>query len=86
MNTFYLQGPKNWGSEPIHSHYRLDQMGVHNAAFGTFAGTRVPSGELWVGRPARKVRDLTPDDLAIIERSAAKVRSSSPTFLSRRFS
>ena len=40
------------------------------------AGTRVPSGELWVGRPARKVRDLTPDDLAIIERSAAKVRSS----------
>ena len=27
-------------------------------------GKRIPSGQLWAGRPARFVRDLTPDDLA----------------------
>jgi carbonic anhydrase/acetyltransferase-like protein (isoleucine patch superfamily) len=27
-------------------------------------GKRVPSGELWAGRPARKMRDLTPEEIA----------------------
>ena len=27
-------------------------------------GRRIPSGQLWAGRPAKYVRDLTPDDLA----------------------
>jgi carbonic anhydrase/acetyltransferase-like protein (isoleucine patch superfamily) len=27
-------------------------------------GKRIPSGQLWAGRPARYVRDLTPEDLA----------------------
>jgi carbonic anhydrase/acetyltransferase-like protein (isoleucine patch superfamily) len=31
-------------------------------------GKRVKKGELWAGSPARKLRDLGPDDLAMIER------------------
>lgn len=31
-------------------------------------GKRVKKGELWGGSPARKLRDLTPDDLAMIAR------------------
>ena len=31
-------------------------------------GKRVKKGELWAGSPARKLRDLGPDDLALIER------------------
>ena len=31
----------------------------------------IPSGELWAGRPARKMRDLTEDDMANLRRSAA---------------
>jgi carbonic anhydrase/acetyltransferase-like protein (isoleucine patch superfamily) len=31
-------------------------------------GKRVKKGELWGGSPARKLRDLGPDDLALIER------------------
>jgi len=31
-------------------------------------GKRVKRGELWGGSPARKLRDLTPDDIAMIER------------------
>ncbi|HEX6981048.1 MAG TPA: gamma carbonic anhydrase family protein [Alphaproteobacteria bacterium] len=31
-------------------------------------GKRVKRGELWGGSPARKLRDLTPDDIALIER------------------
>jgi carbonic anhydrase/acetyltransferase-like protein (isoleucine patch superfamily) len=27
-------------------------------------GKRIPSGQLWAGRPARYLRDLTPEDLA----------------------
>jgi carbonic anhydrase/acetyltransferase-like protein (isoleucine patch superfamily) len=27
-------------------------------------GKRIPTGELWAGRPARKMRDLTPEDIA----------------------
>ena len=27
-------------------------------------GKRIPSGELWAGRPARKLRMLTPQDIA----------------------
>ena len=29
-------------------------------------GTKVPSGELWAGSPAKKVRDLTPEEIAAI--------------------
>ena len=35
-------------------------------------GKRVPSGQLWTGRPARYVRDLTADEAAYIPRSAAR--------------
>jgi carbonic anhydrase/acetyltransferase-like protein (isoleucine patch superfamily) len=31
-------------------------------------GKRVKKGELWGGSPARKLRDLGPDDVAMIER------------------
>lgn len=31
-------------------------------------GKRVKSGELWGGSPARKLRDLTPEDRALIDR------------------
>jgi hypothetical protein len=31
-------------------------------------GKRVKKGELWGGSPARKLRDLGPEDLALIER------------------
>ena len=27
-------------------------------------GKRIPAGQLWAGRPARYVRDLTPEELA----------------------
>ena len=27
-------------------------------------GKRIPTGELWAGRPARKMRGLTPQDIA----------------------
>ena len=33
-------------------------------------GKRVPSGQLWGGSPARYMRDLTPEDIANIKRSA----------------
>ena len=31
---------------------------------------RVPSGQLWGGRPARYMRDLTPEDIDMIKKSA----------------
>jgi carbonic anhydrase/acetyltransferase-like protein (isoleucine patch superfamily) len=34
-------------------------------------GKRVPRGELWAGRPAKKMRDLTPDEIAGNRDSAA---------------
>jgi carbonic anhydrase/acetyltransferase-like protein (isoleucine patch superfamily) len=34
-------------------------------------GKRVPSGELWAGRPAKKMRDLTEDEKIFNQRSAA---------------
>jgi carbonic anhydrase/acetyltransferase-like protein (isoleucine patch superfamily) len=33
-------------------------------------GKRVPSGELWAGRPAKKMRDLTDDEIAANRHSA----------------
>ena len=34
-------------------------------------GKRVPTGELWAGRPAKKFRDLTPAEIADNRGSAA---------------
>lgn len=34
-------------------------------------GKRVPAGQLWAGSPARHLRDLTPEEVANIPRSAA---------------
>ena len=34
------------------------------------SGKRVPSGELWAGNPAKKLRDLRPEDLAFFPVSA----------------
>jgi carbonic anhydrase/acetyltransferase-like protein (isoleucine patch superfamily) len=36
------------------------------------AGKRVPTGELWAGRPARKVRELRPDEIEHIRYSAER--------------
>ena len=33
-------------------------------------GKRVPTGQLWGGRPARYMRDLSPEDLEMIKKSA----------------
>lgn len=35
-------------------------------------GKKIPSGQLWAGRPAKYVRDLTPDDLEMLKVSAQK--------------
>ena len=35
-------------------------------------GRRVPSGEVWGGVPAQKLRDATPEDLALIGERAAR--------------
>ncbi len=35
-------------------------------------GKRVPAGELWAGNPAKKMRDITPADLAGFQASADK--------------
>lgn len=35
-------------------------------------GKRVPAGQLWTGRPARHVRDLTPEEAAYIPESARR--------------
>jgi carbonic anhydrase/acetyltransferase-like protein (isoleucine patch superfamily) len=35
-------------------------------------GKRVPTGELWAGRPARRVRQLRPDEIARIRESAER--------------
>lgn len=35
-------------------------------------GKRVPAGQLWAGRPARYVRDLSAEDIAEISASAAR--------------
>ena len=34
-------------------------------------GKRIPSGQLWSGRPARYVRDLTPDQIAGMQKGTA---------------
>ena len=34
------------------------------------AGKTIPAGELWVGRPAKKIRDLTPEELTFNRSSA----------------
>src|SRR5262249_38534319 len=35
-------------------------------------GKRVPTGELWAGRPARRVRELRPDEIERIRNSAER--------------
>lgn len=35
-------------------------------------GKKIPSGQLWAGRPARYVRDLNEDDLKMLKISASK--------------
>jgi carbonic anhydrase/acetyltransferase-like protein (isoleucine patch superfamily) len=53
----------------------LDQ--AHVESFGMLAagslltpGKRVPSGQLWGGSPARYMRDLIPDEIEMIKKSA----------------
>ncbi len=38
------------------------------------AGTTVPSGELWGGNPARKLRDLKPEERTYIEKLPGRYR------------
>ena len=37
-------------------------------------GKRVPTGELWAGRPAKKMRDLTEEERASLQKSASPHR------------
>jgi len=45
-------------------------------------GKRVPSGELWAGNPAKKLRDLTPADVAGFKKSVDGYVALSKTFMS----
>lgn len=44
-------------------------------------GKRVPSGELWAGRPARRVRELRPDEVARIRESAERYAALAQEYL-----
>jgi carbonic anhydrase/acetyltransferase-like protein (isoleucine patch superfamily) len=44
-------------------------------------GKVVPSGELWAGSPAKKMRDLTDADIAEIRRSAQSYCDNARSFL-----
>ena len=44
-------------------------------------GKRVPSGELWAGNPAKKMRDLSEKDLAGFKMSSDGYVALSKTFL-----
>ena len=35
------------------------------------AGTTIPAGEIWGGNPAKKLRELKPEEAAFISKSAA---------------
>ena len=45
------------------------------------AGKRVPTGELWAGRPARRVRELRPDEIARIAESAERYAALAKEYL-----
>jgi len=54
----------------------LDGAGVETGAMvaaGALVtpGKRVLSGQLWAGTPAKHVRDLTPDDIAVMKRGTS---------------
>ena len=44
-------------------------------------GKRVPTGELWAGNPAKKMRDLTEKDFEMFAKSAAGYVALSKTFM-----
>ena len=41
----------------------IESTGMLAAGAMLTPGKRIPAGELWAGRPARKMRDLTPEEL-----------------------
>ncbi|MFX4222504.1 MAG: gamma carbonic anhydrase family protein [Thalassobaculum sp.] len=47
-------------------------------------GKVVPTGELWAGSPARKMRDLTDDDVAMIHRTAENYSYLARTYMAGR--
>ena len=49
----------------------IEPTGMLAAGAMLTPGKVIPAGELWAGRPARKMRDLSADDLANNRRSAA---------------
>ncbi len=49
----------------------IEPTGMLAAGAMLTAGKRIPAGELWAGRPARKMRDLSEQDLAFNRRSAS---------------
>lgn len=44
-------------------------------------GKRVPAGEMWAGCPARKARDVRPEELVYIDRNAAHYRGLGDSYL-----
>ena len=49
----------------------IEPTGMLAAGAMLTPGKRIPAGELWAGRPARKMRDLSDEDLAFNVESAA---------------
>jgi transcriptional regulator len=47
-------------------------------------GKVVPTGELWAGSPAKKMRDLTDDDVAMIHRTAENYSNLARTYMAGR--
>ena len=48
----------------------VESTGMLAAGAMLTAGKTIPAGELWAGRPAKKMRDLTPAELLFNQRSA----------------
>ena len=48
----------------------IEDTGMLAAGAMLTTGKTIPAGELWVGRPAKKMRDLTPEELTFNQRSA----------------
>ncbi len=48
----------------------VESFGMLAAGSLLTPGKRVPSGQLWGGSPARYMRDLTPDEIEMIKKSA----------------
>jgi len=44
-------------------------------------GKRIASGELWAGNPAKKLRDLSPDDISFFPKSAAHYVTLSKSYM-----